>query len=258
MKPNLSIIIATYNSEKTLKATLESLLNQSFTDFEVIIIDGLSTDNTLNIIKENEQKFGVLNIPYYWNTEKDSGIYDAWNKGLKKVNTNWIAFLGSDDTYYPNALELYNKKINENLDINYICSQVEYIDNNGKILKILGNPYKYNQMIRYMNIAHVGSFHHKSLFEKFGNYNTTYKIVADYDFFMKCGKNIQPAYFEIITAQMLNSGISNNNTKIVYSEILKIQLSHKHITKMQSYFEYYYAFLRIAKNKVTYKLLGRM
>lgn len=258
MIPQYSIIVATYNSEKTLKATFDSLLAQTYKEFEVIVVDGLSKDNTVVLLKEYEKKFLEANIAYIWSSEKDSGIYDAWNKALKKVNSEWIAFLGSDDTYYPNALELYNIEINKNPNINYISSQVEYIDCEGKVLKILGNPYNYNQMIRYMDIAHVGSFHHKELFKKYGNYSTDYKIVSDYDFFMKCGKNINAGYFKKITARMLNAGISNNNTKIVYNEILKIQLNHKKISKLQSYFEYYFAFVRIAKNKITHKLLGKM
>jgi len=258
MKPKFSIIVATYNSGKTLQATLESLLQQTFTNFEVVVPDGFSTDNTLDIIKEYQGKFDKAGIGFIWFSEKDSGIYDAWNKALKKVNSEWIAFLGSDDTYYPNALELYDSEITKNPGINYICSRVEYIDTTGNVLKILGNPYKHRQMNRYMNIAHVGSFHHRELFDKHGNYNTGYRIVADYDFFMKCGQDIKPGYFNTITARMLNSGISNNNTTKVYNEILKIQLNRKRISKLQSYFEYYFAFVRIAKNKITHKLLGRM
>ncbi len=258
MSPTFSIIIATYNSDKTLQATLESLLNQTYKEFEVIIVDGLSSDNTISIIKEYEPKFELLNISYYWKSEKDYGIYDAWNKALKKVNSQWIAFLGSDDTYYPNALELYSTEINKNSEINYISSQVEYIDCNNKVLKILGNPYRYKQMIRYMDVAHVGSFHKKELYDLYGNYNTDYKIVSDYDFFMKCGKDIKPGYFKTITARMLNEGISNNNTKMVYDEILKIQLNHKRISRLQCYFEYCFAYLRITKNKITHKLLGKM
>lgn len=253
MSSNYSIIVATFNSGKTLKKTLESLLVQTYKDFEVIIVDGLSKDNTVAIIKEYEKKFLESNIPFFWSSEKDSGIYDAWNKALKKVNTSWIAFLGSDDTYYPNAIEIYNDEIKKQPKINYISSQVEYIDTNQKVLKIIGKSYNYNQMNRYMNIAHVGSFHHKDLFIKHGNFNTDYKIVADYDFFMKCGRDIQSGYFESITAKMLNSGISNQNVTTVFKEVLKIQLKHKKTPKLQSYFEYYYAYLRIYKSRLVGK-----
>jgi glycosyltransferase involved in cell wall biosynthesis len=258
MSSKYSIIVATFNSDKTLRSTLESLLLQTYDNFELIIVDGLSTDGTVAIIKEYANKFLQAGIPYFWSSEKDSGIYDAWNKALKKVNSEWIAFLGSDDTYYPNALELYNIEIDKNPNINYISSQVEYIDEHNKVLKILGNPYNYSQMNRYMDIAHVGSFHKKELFEKYGDFSTDYKIVSDYDFFIKCGKSINAGYLKSITAKMLNSGVSNNNTKVVYNEILKIQLNHQKISKLQAYFEYYFAFARIAKNKITHKLLGKM
>lgn len=249
MSINLSIIIATYNSDKTLEKTLQSLVSQTYQNFEVILIDGLSTDTTVNIIKNFEKTFLEKNISYFWISEKDTGIYDAWNKGLKQVNSSWIAFLGSDDTYYPDALEIYSTEINKNSNKNYICSKVEYIHTDGKILKILGKPYSYKQMIRYMDIAHVGSFHHKELFEKYGDFNTSYKIVGDYDFFMKCGTNIKAAFIDKITARMLNIGISNNNVKKVLNEVVAIQLQHKKTSFFQIYFEHYFALLRILKSK---------
>jgi len=250
MSIKFSIIIATYNSDKTLKKTLESLLNQTHTNFEVIVIDGFSKDGTLKIIKNFEEEFKSHNIPFIWISEKDSGIYDAWNKGLKNVSSQWISFLGSDDTYYPDALETYCSEINKNPGINYICSNVEYVDSNNKILKILGNPFSYKQMIRYMDIAHVGSFHHIELFRLYGNFDTTYKIVGDYDFFMKCGEDIKPAYFEKITARMLNTGVSNDDFNKALKEVVLIQKKYKKTTFFQIYFEYYFAFLRISRNRI--------
>jgi glycosyltransferase involved in cell wall biosynthesis len=258
MSVTQSIIVATFNSGKTLQATLDSLFVQTYKNFEVILVDGLSKDNTVEIIKQNEKRFIESNIPYIWSTEKDTGIYDAWNKGLSKVNSSWISFLGSDDTYYPNSLEDYNQAINKNHSINFISSKVEYIDSNDKILMIIGKPYEYKQMNRFMNIAHVGSFHHKELFEKHGGFNKNYKIVADYDFFLKCGLDIKSAFIDIITARMLNTGISNNNVKKVFKETLKIQLHHRKNSKLRCYFEYYFSFIRILKNRITYIVLGRM
>jgi glycosyltransferase involved in cell wall biosynthesis len=248
MSLKYSIIIATFNSDKTLRNTLESLVVQTHKNIEVIIVDGLSTDNTVTIIKEYEKKFQEANIDYIWSSEKDAGIYDAWNKALKKANSPWIAFLGSDDSYYPNAIEIYNEEINKHPNINYISSKVELIDNNNKVLKVIGKPYYNKQMNRYMDIAHVGSFHHKELFQKHGNFNTDYKIVADYDFFLKCDKAIQSAYIDRITTRMLNTGISNQNVTKVFMEVLKVQLTHKKISSAQAYFEYFYNHIRICKS----------
>lgn len=248
MGSKYSIIIATFNSDKTLQSTLESLLSQTYKKFEVIVVDGLSKDKTVAIIKEYQNKFSDAGIPYFWTSEKDTGIYDAWNKALTKVNSSWIAFLGSDDTYYPNALEMYNEAITKTPNINYISSKIELIDKNNKILKVIGKPYDYKQMNRYMDIAHVGSFHHKELFEKHGNFNLNYKIVADYDFFLKCGKDIKSAYLDRITAKMLNAGVSNQNVTRVFKEVLKTQLTHKKISTAQAYFEYLYNHIRISKS----------
>ncbi len=250
MTPKLSIIIATYNSEKTLEKSLNSLFIQTYKDFEIIIIDGNSNDKTLNIIKHFEEKFISINIPFFWISEVDSGIYNAWNKGIKLTKSNWISFLGSDDTYYPDALENYIKEIRNKTNINYISSKVELINKNEEVVKLLKNPYNYKQLINYMDFAHVGSFHHKSLFEKFGFFNENYKICSDYDFFLKCGYNIKHAFLDKITAKMLNEGISNRNFINPLREMLNIQLYHKKKFYIHVYFNFYYAIIRNVINRI--------
>ena len=245
----LSIIIATYNSGKTLQATLDSLLFQTYKNFEVVLIDGLSTDNTVAIIKENEALFTAINIPYFWSSEKDSGIYDAWNKGLQLVNSSWIAFLGSDDVYIPTALEEYSNQINQTNHLNYISSKVEIVDVNNKILKVIGTPFDYKQIIKWMDIAHVGSFHHINLFQENGNFSSNYKIAGDYEFFLRAGKVIKAGYINKILVKMLNSGVSNQQVNLVLAENLRLHLEYKQISFFQSYFHFYLAHLKAIKRK---------
>ena len=102
--PFFTVITASFNSEKTIDKTIESLLNQNYTNFEYIIIDGNSKDSTLEIIKSFEQKFKEKNITYKFISEPDKGIYDAWNKGIKLSDGEWISFLGSDDYYTDNTV----------------------------------------------------------------------------------------------------------------------------------------------------------
>lgn len=95
--PLISIITSTYNCTSTLNDTINSILNQSYINLEYIIIDGNSTDGTIDIIKSSEQKFQKKKIVFKWISEPDKGIYDAWNKGLDKVTGDWIVFIGGDD-----------------------------------------------------------------------------------------------------------------------------------------------------------------
>lgn len=93
----LSIITVTYNSEKTLRDTIESVLSQTYTDYEYIIVDGASKDNTINIVKEYEPKFeGRMR----WISEPDKGIYDAKNKGIKMSTGDVVGIINSDDFYH--------------------------------------------------------------------------------------------------------------------------------------------------------------
>ena len=108
-KPLFSIITVVYNNEKFLEETIQSVLNQKFQNFEYIIIDGGSSDKTLDIIKKYENEID------YWISEKDRGIYDAFNKGMSLAKGDFIGIINSDDTYMNNALEIIAKYVNKQL-----------------------------------------------------------------------------------------------------------------------------------------------
>lgn len=100
----LTVITVCFNSEKTIEKCIQSVLEQKYNDIEYIIIDGKSTDKTVEILKKYEEKFLLKNRSYKYISEKDSGIYDAMNKGLKLAAGKWIYFLGSDDYLYDNTV----------------------------------------------------------------------------------------------------------------------------------------------------------
>ena len=120
----ISIITPTYNSEKTLKDTLESILKQTYTNYEHIIVDGASKDSTMQIVKEYEEKYqGKLK----YISEKDLGIYDAMNKGIKMATGDIIGILNSDDIYAnENVLEKIANKFKQTNCMRYICESYFY------------------------------------------------------------------------------------------------------------------------------------
>ena len=176
-KPLFSIITVVYNNEKYLEETIKSVVNQKFRNFEYIIIDGGSSDKTLDIIKRYDSQID------YWISEKDKGIYDAFNKGMSLAKGDFIGIVNSDDTYLDNALEIIAKYINEltNKEIDFIF---------GSVKKHWGILYGYRPEKIYYSwgfySSHsTGFFLRRSSAKKIGLYNINYKYHADYDYFYR-------------------------------------------------------------------------
>ena len=226
----ISIIIATYNAEKTLERCLNSIAPQKNEEIELIIIDGSSTDNTLNIIRSHES------IIDFYISERDKGIYDAWNKGIEKATGEWIMFIGADDVLLPDALPQYMNIIHntpkiENYD--YICANNEFIGKDGKILKIMGEAPSWNKMRRYMAAAHVASLHNKkNLFEKVGSYNIEYKICADYELLLRKRDKLKFIFKPIHIAQMQVGGMSFSTKAI--KETYLIRKRHQSVSAISN------------------------
>ncbi|WP_264548596.1 glycosyltransferase family 2 protein [Flavobacterium sp. N2820] len=251
--PFFSIITASYNSEKTISDTITSVLNLDFKDFEYIIIDGNSSDGTTEIIKSFQPKFKEKGVDYKFISEKDNGIYDAWNKGIQLSSGQWISFLGSDDMYIKDALINYSNEINKSDGkTNYISSKVEIIDEKHQFIRVIGKPFKWEDVVRNMNIAQVGSFHKRILFEKVGNFSTAYKIVGDLDFYIRCKDYIQPTFFESITAKMQNGGVSNQIYKAL-KEALIVKLKYGYNSALVNYFDFYFSLLKCYMKQIIKK-----
>lgn len=238
-----SIITATYNSEKTIKRTLESILNQTATNFEYIIIDGMSNDKTISIIKSFEKKFKKRKIKFSWISEKDNGIYEAFNKGIKLSQGNWISFLGSDDIYLKNALEKYVAVAENKIEADFIHSKVKLM-NQDKVLYVFSEKWRWSRFKRYMKIAHVGSFHNKKFFENYGNFNENYKIAGDYEMLLRAKNKLKTVFINQVTVEMNDGGVSNKNIVLAFKEVRKAKIETGKISKPIVYFDYYFSLLK--------------
>jgi glycosyltransferase involved in cell wall biosynthesis len=174
-KPLISIITVCFNSEKTITNTIESVINQKYQNIEFIIIDGKSTDETLNIIQK--YKTNITKIV----SEKDNGIYDAFNKGLKLATGDLIGFVNSDDLLTPNALELLIKYYNKYPTKDFIFGAVK------KHWDVLHGykPWKIYFSWGFYSSHSTGFFIKKNAAKIVGLYNTKYKYSADYDYFYR-------------------------------------------------------------------------
>ncbi len=174
----ISIIIATFNSERTIYAALNSVLNQTYQNWECIIIDGASKDNTISIVKE----FTMKDNRIHYISEPDKGIYDAFNKGWKLAKGEWLYYLGSDDLLLPTGLENLIKDTNTN-SYDVIYGNVVRKSTSGEIMKskTCGHkslPYK-------MLACHQGIITKKVLVQKLNGFDLNIKTYADKDLYIR-------------------------------------------------------------------------
>jgi glycosyltransferase involved in cell wall biosynthesis len=243
-RPLISIITVVYNGDKYLEQTIKSVLNQSYENIEYIIVDGGSSDNTLDIIKKYDNEI------YHWISEKDDGIYDAWNKGLTFASGDWIGFLGADDIYHENAILDYVNLLLQNVELDYISSKVELVDNDLNIINTFGIAWSWNKFKHYMSVAHVGSLHNRNLYNKYGLYSTTYKIVGDYEMLLRPKAKLKYAFLNKITASMRNGGISNQMIHVAFLETLRIKYNTAKVSLIVCIYDYITSYIKFYIKKL--------
>ncbi len=249
----VSIITPTYNSEKTLKDTLESILKQTYTNYEHIIIDGNSKDSTMQIVKEYEPKYGGK-LRYI--SEKDNGIYDAMNKGIKMATGDIIGILNSDDIY---ANEKILEKIVYQLKKNNadgIYGDLIFMDEETmtKPQRIWKSPK--GKVEFGWHPAHPTLYLKREIYDKIGMFDLQFKICADYDFMIRMlqDKEIKLDYLEEYLVFMRVGGTSTAGIK---GYIKNLKESHQVLVKNKIKFPYFVDFLRIIKTIKQMKFINK-
>lgn len=216
-KPIISIITINYNDKVGLERTLKSVTNQTYCDFEYIVIDGGSNDGSKELIEQYNNKIN------YWISEPDKGVYNAMNKGISKANGEYLLFLNSGDEFYNlNVLKENLKFIHTHdliyFNINVVAEQDNYIK---KYPSKISFSYLYND-----TLPHPATFIKKSLFEKVGLYDEHFKIVSDWKFFILAlvKYNATYQYVDAVFSIFYFDGISSRkeNLTILLAERKKV------------------------------------
>lgn len=225
--PVITIIVAVYNGAETLKQCINSVTNQNYHSVELIIIDGNSTDKTIDIIKSNQS---VIN---FWISEKDDGIYSAWNKGLVQAKGDWVVFLGADDYLFDNnVLKNVAEQIkNLPMDTFVAYGQVMLVNFENERIYAVGKPWAEirSRFKQTMCIPHQGVFHSRQLFEKYGYFDESFQIAGDYELLLRYLK-VHEAFFmpNLIITSMRQGGASTHVSNVlqVFREYRKAQLKN--------------------------------
>ena len=206
--PFVSIIMATYNAEHLIERTLLSVKALTYSEYELIILDGASKDNTVHVVNEyNDIVDSFCSAP-------DRGIYDAWNKGLGLARGDWICFIGAGDEFLPDALTHYASYIESQSrlgchDLQYISSKAFLRDQNGIECRVIGMPWSWPKFSKKMTCAHVGSFHHRRLFKEYGIFNSAFRVAGDYELLLRAKSSLRSGFINQCTVSILEGGVSN-------------------------------------------------
>lgn len=248
--PLISVITVVYNGASTLKKTIESVIKQNYLNIEYIIIDGGSTDNTVQIVEEYSHQIN------FWISEKDSGIYDAMNKGIRVAKGDWIYFLNADDEIYsPNTFsEIFNNSNINSYDIIY----GDLICENSLGEKFLAAAEKLSSLKYRMAFGHSACFVKSSILKN-NLFSRDYRIAADYDLFLKLylKKEFKFHYVRKIVGMFNQGGISTTNTEVVQREHINIIKSN--VKRFSNYYvcKYKIGLFLVSIKKILKRILGK-
>jgi glycosyltransferase involved in cell wall biosynthesis len=205
----VSVVISVLNGVSCIEDCLRSIMRLDYPVIEIIIIDGGSNDGTLAIIDKYSDQI------YYCISEVDLGIYDAWNKAINVSRGDWLAFLGADDQWLNSDSLSSLMRLAIYPDINYVSGMSLLPEDKSQCF---GKKFDNSSLMYGMSFIHVGSLHHKSLFKNHGSFDVNYKIAGDYDFFVRNGKYIKPAFYPDGVVLMGSGGLSNVKYHKVFFE----------------------------------------
>ena len=235
-KLSISIVTISFNSEQYLEQTIQSVMNQTYQNIEYIIIDGASKDGTLDIIKKHEDNIS------YWISEPDKGIADAMNKGLKAAKGDYILFLHSDDYLADeNVLEKAVQFLDQEHDL--FLFYLYYSDNGNKTL---ATPRGLDWRINFKTgVLHQSCICSRTLFEKIVNFDTNFKIVMDYDFFLRAYRaGAKAKHINLPLSVMRKTGISSqlgwNNLKMRFGEERKVHNKNCNTILLKIIYQFYW------------------
>lgn len=224
----ISIITVVWNNKETIKDSINSVLNQTYADIEYIVVDGSSSDGTVDIVKDYENKIS------HFISEPDEGVYDALNKGIELASGDVIGILHSDDLFSDRFVvsDMMEKMVLENAEIAF--SDVVIVDNSmTKVLRYYMSSYFSPWMFKIGWMPpHPACFIKKSLFDEFGLYSLDYKVAGDFDFLLRIfySRQISWTHLDRVIVKMRQGGLSSSgfsSKMIIAKEINRSLRSNK-------------------------------
>lgn len=240
----VTVITVVFNGEQTLEPTIQSILSQDYSDLEYIVIDGGSTDSTIDIIRKYESRIS------YWISEPDNGISDAMNKGVKFASGTLVQHLHAGD-------RLISQDTISRIVSSYQSERWRWCFSSQKLIDLEGNtvcyfhPAKFRKwLIRLINIIpHATVFAERSLFEEVGGFDITYKCAMDYHLWLRYSNHASPKQFDELAAEFLVGGRSAD-LRLALSEEMRAREELLGRSFIRRSLDFVVVFTRFIKNKL--------
>lgn len=223
MAPTLSILVATWNCADQLAAFLSSLAIQKYGDWELLLLDNASSDGSAERVAE--YRFQHPHQVIHWSSEPDTGIYDAWNRGLTLANGTYLSFIGADDIFL-DAKSLGRIAALTASGADLITARNTYCDRQGRLLRHWGGPWQWKRMRQSMTIAHPGMLSSRSLFDSFGPFDASFRICADYEWLLRLPPDLRTVHSSDSILKVVQGGVSHTRIPQVFAETFRAQRRH--------------------------------
>ena len=228
----ISVITPVYNGETMMKDCMESVARQSYQNKEHIIVDGLSSDNTVGVVNSSKREFVKLV------SEKDKGIYDAFNKGIDLASGDVLCFLSADDMYpHQNVLQSVEDAFKLHAEADMIYGDIVYVDRNdlSKVVRYWkSSPFTHGFFKKGWMAPNTALFIRKDLFKEYGAFSLKFKMASDYElqfrFFER--HNLKSVYVPGVLVRMRSGGVSNSSLKNIYRSLKECYdaLCYQHVS----------------------------
>lgn len=227
MGEKVSIITISYNSEKSIEKTMLSVLEQSYRPLEYVLVDGRSTDGTIQLIESYIPKFQEAGIETNFKSEPDKGISDAFNKGIERPTGDIIGIINSDDALSENALEMVAEVFEEQSEAGVVCGDCLWIDETNRLQYIRKSKMELKKLKYEMVLMHPTCFVRKSVYEKYGTFDVNLKYIMDKELMARFYQNgVQFSYIPKTIAIMHSGGASDLNSDKVFDEGIDVAVKY--------------------------------
>lgn len=222
--PYVSVVVAVFNRANTLQHALDSLFSQTYREWELVVIDGGSTDGSVDILERASDRIS------YWVSEPDRGIYDAWNKALPRLRGQWVMFLGSDDYLAdPTVLARMEPHLRAaEARTRVVYGRIERVDWHDNSIATVGSPWPDARaaLRRGMSIPHPATFHHRTLFSDLGPFDAMYRISGDYEFLLRELLDRDATYVADVTVTRMRIGGTSDDAEPGMREVHRARRAH--------------------------------